>query len=43
MQDRLTQGGNETMDMSSAEFAAFVRSHIDDYGRVLRAAGVKPQ
>jgi tripartite-type tricarboxylate transporter receptor subunit TctC len=43
VQERLTKGGNETMDMSSAEFAAFVRSHIDDYGRVLRAAGVKPQ
>jgi tripartite-type tricarboxylate transporter receptor subunit TctC len=43
VQERLTKGGNETMDMSSDEFAAFVRRHIDEYGRVLRAAGVKPQ
>lgn len=43
VRDRLIQGGNETMDMSSADFAKFVREHIDEYGRILRAAGVKPQ
>jgi tripartite-type tricarboxylate transporter receptor subunit TctC len=43
VKERLTKGGNETMDMSPAEFAKYVRSHIEDYGRVLKAAGVKPQ
>jgi tripartite-type tricarboxylate transporter receptor subunit TctC len=40
---RLVNGGNETMDMSSQEFARFVRSEIDDYTKVLKAAGLKPQ
>ena len=43
VQERLVKGGNETMDMSPQEFARMVRSQIDDYTRVLKAAGVKPQ
>ena len=43
VKQRLTQGGNDTIDMSSEQFAKYVRDHIDDYGKVLRAAGVKPQ
>jgi tripartite-type tricarboxylate transporter receptor subunit TctC len=43
VKERLIQGGNEVMDLSSADFAKFVREHIDDYTRVLRAAGVQPQ
>jgi len=43
VQDRLVKGGNETYDMSPGEFARMVREHIDDYTRVIRAAGVKPQ
>jgi len=43
VQDRLVKGGNETYDMSPPEFARMVREHIDDYTRVIRAAGVKPQ
>ena len=43
VKDRLVNGGNDTMDMSSAQFAKFVRKEIADYGRVLKAAGVKPQ
>ena len=43
VRERLVNGGNDTMDMSPAEFAKFVRSEIDDYTKVLRAAGVKPQ
>ena len=43
VKERLTQGGNDTIDMSSEQFAKYVRDHIDDYGKVLRAAGVKPQ
>jgi len=43
VRERLVNGGNETMDMSPQEFARFVRSEIDDYTKVLKAAGVKPQ
>ena len=43
VQDRLVKGGNETFDMSPQEFARMVREHIEDYTRVIRAAGVKPQ
>ena len=43
VKERLTNGGNETMDMTPDAFAKFVRSEIADYTRVLRAAGVKPQ
>lgn len=43
VQDRLVKGGNETIDMSPEEFARRVRSEIDDYTRVLKAAGVQPQ
>lgn len=43
VKERLVNGGNETLDMAPQEFARFVRSEIDDYTRVLRAAGVKPQ
>jgi len=43
VKDRLTTGGNDTMDMTPDAFAKFVRSEIEDYTRVLRAAGVKPQ
>lgn len=43
VQERLVNGGNQTLDMSPQEFARFVRSEIDDYTRVLRAAGVQPQ
>jgi tripartite-type tricarboxylate transporter receptor subunit TctC len=35
--------GNEPMDMSPQDFARFVRSEMEDYQRVVRAAGIKPQ
>jgi tripartite-type tricarboxylate transporter receptor subunit TctC len=40
---RLQSLGNDTMDMSPQEFAKLVRSEMDDYARVLKAAGIKPQ
>ena len=40
---KLQNLGNETMDMSPQEFAKLVRSEMEDYARVLKAAGVKPQ
>jgi len=41
--DRLTNLGTLPMSMSSAEFARFVRSEVEDTARVLKAAGIKPQ
>lgn len=43
VKERLVNGGNETMDMPPQEFSKLVRSEIEDYARVLKAAGVKPQ
>src|SRR6266852_3333682 len=43
VKERLANLGNDTMDMSPQEFAKFVRSEIDDYQRVVRNAGIKPQ
>lgn len=43
VKQRLANLGNDPMDMSPEEFARFVRSEIDDYQRVVRAAGIKPQ
>jgi tripartite-type tricarboxylate transporter receptor subunit TctC len=43
VKDRLVAGGNDTMDMSPQEFAKLVRTEMDEYARVLKAAGIKPQ
>jgi tripartite-type tricarboxylate transporter receptor subunit TctC len=43
VKSRLEGLGNATMDMSPQEFAKLVRSELDDYARVLKAAGIKPQ
>jgi tripartite-type tricarboxylate transporter receptor subunit TctC len=43
VKDKLTNLGNDPMDMSPEDFARFVRSEIADYQRVVRAAGIKPQ
>jgi tripartite-type tricarboxylate transporter receptor subunit TctC len=43
VKERLANGGSETMSMSSQEFSRLVRREMDDYARVLKAAGVKPQ
>ena len=43
VKERLIATGNDTMDMSPPEFAKLVRTEMDDYARVLKAAGVKPQ
>ncbi|HWM41511.1 MAG TPA: tripartite tricarboxylate transporter substrate binding protein [Burkholderiales bacterium] len=43
VKQKLANLGNDAMDMSPQEFARFVRSEIDDYQRVVRAAGIKPQ
>jgi tripartite-type tricarboxylate transporter receptor subunit TctC len=43
VRERLSNLGNDAMDMSPEEFARFVRSEIDEYARVIKAAGIKPQ
>jgi tripartite-type tricarboxylate transporter receptor subunit TctC len=43
VREKLANTGNIPLDMSPQEFARFVRSEIDDYQRVVRAAGIKPQ
>ena len=41
--ERLVNGGNETMDMSPAQFSKLVRDEIESNKTLLAAAGVKPQ
>ena len=43
VKEKLANLGNDPMDMSPQEFARFVRSEIDDYQKIVRAAGIKPQ
>jgi tripartite-type tricarboxylate transporter receptor subunit TctC len=43
VRDRLVQLGNDTMDMSPGEFKKFVASEVDEYARVVKNAGIKPQ
>ena len=43
VREKLTSLGNDPMDMPPEEFARFVRSEIDDYSRLVKAAGIKPQ
>jgi tripartite-type tricarboxylate transporter receptor subunit TctC len=43
VREKLANTGNVPLDMSPQEFARFVRSEIDDYQRVVKAAGIKPQ
>jgi len=43
VRERLSNLGNDPMDMSPEEFGRFVRSEIDVYARVIKAAGIKPQ
>jgi tripartite-type tricarboxylate transporter receptor subunit TctC len=43
VREKLANTGNIALDMSPQEFAKFVRSEIDDYQRVVKAAGIKPQ
>ncbi|MGH6628911.1 MAG: hypothetical protein ACREB3_04185 [Burkholderiales bacterium] len=43
VRERLHNLGNDTLDISPAEFARFVREEIDTYQRVISTAGIKPQ
>ena len=43
VRERLAKLGNDTMSMSTGEFSRFVRKELDDYARIIKAAGIKPQ
>ena len=43
VKSKLQNLGNDTMDMSPQDFSKLVRSEMEDYSRVLKAAGIKPQ
>src|SRR6267378_2876586 len=43
VRDRLVGLGNDTMDMSPEEFKIFVQSEVQEYARVVKAAGIQPQ
>jgi tripartite-type tricarboxylate transporter receptor subunit TctC len=43
VREKLATLGNETMGMTPAEFRKFVHQEVAEYGRILKAAGIKPQ
>jgi tripartite-type tricarboxylate transporter receptor subunit TctC len=43
VKERLVNLGNDPMDMGPQDFARFVRGEIEDYQRVIKAAGIQPQ
>jgi len=43
VKDRLAKTGNVPLDMTAQQFARFVRSEMDDYQRVVSAAGIPKQ
>jgi tripartite-type tricarboxylate transporter receptor subunit TctC len=43
VRERLAKLGNDVMVMSPAEFSQFVRREVEDYARIVKAAGIKPQ
>lgn len=43
VKEKLSNLGNDTMSLSAADFARLVRSEIEDYQRIVKAAGIKPQ
>jgi tripartite-type tricarboxylate transporter receptor subunit TctC len=43
VKERLANTGNVALDMSARDFAKFVRSEMDDYQRVVTAAGIPKQ
>ena len=38
-----TKGGNELVGNTPAEFAAVIRNEIDQYGKLIKAAGITPE
>jgi len=42
VRERLAKLGNDPMNMTPTEFSQFVRREVEDYARVIKAAGIKP-
>jgi tripartite-type tricarboxylate transporter receptor subunit TctC len=43
LKEQFAKASTETLVMTTPEFAQFVRKEIDEYGRVIKAAGIKAQ
>ena len=43
VRERLAKVGSDTIIMAPREFSQFVRKELDDYARIIKAAGIKPQ
>jgi tripartite-type tricarboxylate transporter receptor subunit TctC len=43
VREKLANTGNVPLDMTAQQFAQFVRSEMDEYQRIVKAAGIKPQ
>jgi tripartite-type tricarboxylate transporter receptor subunit TctC len=43
VREQLAKLGNDTMIMTPTEFSQFVRREVEDYGKIVKAAGIKPQ
>jgi tripartite-type tricarboxylate transporter receptor subunit TctC len=43
VREQLAKLGNDTMSMTPAEFSKFVRTEVEDYAKIIKAAGIKPQ
>jgi tripartite-type tricarboxylate transporter receptor subunit TctC len=43
MQKQLAAEGAEVVKMTSAEFGAFLQRETDQWGRVIKEGGIKPQ
>ena len=43
VRDRLAKLGNDTIVMEPREFGQFVHRELNDYARIIKAAGIKPQ
>jgi len=43
MQKQFANDGADIMRMSSAEFSAFIESELENWGRVVKEAGIKPE
>jgi tripartite-type tricarboxylate transporter receptor subunit TctC len=43
VKERMTKLGAEAMSMTPAEFDRFVRAEMDDAGKIVKAAAIKPQ
>ena len=43
VREQLAKLGSDAMNMTPQAFNQFVRKEIDDYTRIVKAAGIKPQ